>query len=141
VVASMVVFVDGVANKKLYRRFKIRHGMGNDDYLSMQEVIKRRLARLGSTEDSFGSAPDLIVIDGGKGQLSAALSVNDTDIKFIALAEQNEEIYTKGQSEPIILNKRSYALRLLQRLRDEAHRFANEFDKKKRSQSRLQTKT
>ncbi|MCL2755688.1 MAG: excinuclease ABC subunit UvrC [Firmicutes bacterium] len=137
VVASMVVFIDGVAQNKLYRRFKIRHGMGNDDYLSIQEVIKRRLARLGSTEDSFGSAPDLIVIDGGKGQLSAATSVNDTDIKFIALAEQNEEIFVQGQSEPIILSKRSYALRLLQRLRDEAHRFANSFHIKKRSQSKI----
>lgn len=148
VVASMVVFIDGVANKKLYRRFKIKHGQGNDDYLSMHEVIKRRLLRLGGADDSFGGAPCLIVIDGGKGQLSAALAaakeVQGTykaqenpqyigDIKFISLAEENEEIFIPEVSEPIILSKRSYALRLLQRLRDEAHRFANEFHKERRA--------
>ena len=137
VVASMVVFIDGIANKKLYRRFRIKHGQGNDDYLSMQEVIRRRLARLGGSDDSFGSAPCLIVVDGGKGQLSAALSAvagpqTTSDIKFISLAKENEEIFVTGQSEPIVLSRRSYALRLLQRLRDEAHRFAKDFHVKSR---------
>ena len=138
-VASMVVFIDGVAQKKLYRRFKIKHGLGNNDVMSMREVIKRRLARVDTHDESFGICPDLIVLDGGKGQLSAVMDwVNNLthpkimQTGIIALAKENEEIFVPGQSEPIVLSKRSYALRLLQRLRDEAHRFANEYHKKLR---------
>ena len=129
-VASMVVFIDGVAEKKLYRKFRIRHKEGNNDYLSMQEVLKRRLARLGTSDDSFGTVPDLIIVDGGKGQLSAAMTVAPKNIHICALAKREEEIFIPNQSESIILDKRSYALRLLQRIRDEAHRFANDFRKK-----------
>jgi len=129
-VASMVTFIDGVAEKKLYRKFRIRHNESSNDYLSMQEVLKRRLARLGGSDDSFGIAPDLIIVDGGKGQLSAANEEQlTTNIKIIAFSENNE-IFTP---ERIVLDKRSYALRLLQRIRDEAHRFANEYRKKLRA--------
>jgi len=133
VVASMVVFVNGVADKKLYRKFKIRHGMGNDDYLSMREVLSRRLARLSQpTHDpSFSVPPDLIILDGGKGQLSAVMSLfngrSQTAPTIIALAKENEEIFTPHSPDPIVLPKRSYALRLCMRIRDEAHRFANDY--------------
>jgi len=133
-VASMVVFINGVAEKKLYRRFKIKHGMGNNDFLSMQEVITRRLARIGTPDISFGIAPDLIVIDGGKGQLSSVMDVaGNSEINFIALAKENEEIFKPGESTPLVLSKRSYSLRLLQRVRDEAHRFANTFHRNLRA--------
>ena len=130
-VASMVVFIDGIPDRKLYRKFRIRHTKGNDDFLSMQEVLRRRLARLGTSDPSFGPAPDLIVLDGGKGQLSAVLELFDNKLPFqiIALAKENEEIFLPHQSDPIRLPKRSYALRLLQRIRDEAHRFANDYRK------------
>ena len=134
-VASMVVFVDGVAEKKLYRKFNIKHDAGNNDYLSMFEVIKRRLARIGTTDAGFGPAPDLIIVDGGKGQLSAALdalSLTQLDIPIISIAKQHEEIFVPNSTTPIILPKRSYALRLVQRIRDEAHRFAVTFHKSKR---------
>ena len=117
-VASMVVFTDGVPDRKLYRKFKIRSHNTNDDYLSMREVLNRRLNR---TEWEY---PDLIVLDGGRGQLSAV----SCPLPFIALSENNE-IFLPNKSEPLILSKRSYALRLLQRLRDEAHRFANDYRK------------
>ena len=136
-VGSMVVFVDGTGHKKLYRRFKIKHQQGNNDYLSMQEVLRRRLLRLNSADASFGTLPDLIVVDGGKGQLSAAMQVIQElklDINVIALAKEEEHIFVPGSSDPIILPKRSYALRLIQRLRDEAHRFATTFHKARRGQ-------
>lgn len=124
-VASMVAFIDGRAEKKLYRKFKIRSHDGIDDYKSMQEVLKRRMAR---TEWEY---PDLIVIDGGKGQLSAVLEVIK-NVEVIGLAKENEEIFVPHRSAPIVLPKRSYALRLLQRIRDEAHRFAVTYHKKRR---------
>jgi len=128
VVASMVTFIDGVQEKKLYRKFRIKHGQGNDDYLSMHEVLNRRLNRLGGIDPSFGIAPDLIIVDGGKGQLSSV--TNLTDIPIIAFSENNE-IFT--QSDQVIrLDKHSYALRLLQRIRDEAHRFAVGYQTKTR---------
>jgi excinuclease ABC subunit C len=130
VVASMVVFIDGAPEKKLYRKFRVRHGQGNDDFLSMREVVGRRLKRLGGVDPSFGVTPDLIVVDGGKGQLSAASQAfaaldNVPPIQLAALAKREEEIFVPDGEEPIVLAKRSYALRLLQRLRDEAHRFAH----------------
>jgi excinuclease ABC subunit C len=128
VVASMVVFVNGAEDRKSYRKFKMRHTKGNDDTLSMREVITRRLNRR-----DWGT-PDLIVLDGGKGQLSA---VSDLFIKgenrggvggnaphIIAFGGEHDEIFLQS-GEIIALNKHSYALRLLQRIRDEAHRFAN----------------
>jgi len=130
VVASMVTFIDGVAEKKLYRKFRIKHGMGNDDYLSLSEVLTRRLNRLGGVDPSFGTAPDLIIVDGGRGQLSAVL---EHPVMTIAFSENNE-IFMTGR-DAIILDKRSYALRLLQRIRDEAHRFAVGYQTKVRKQN------
>ena len=126
-VGSMVVFIDGEADKDSYRRFKIKSFEGADDYLSHQEMMQRRLDRLISSPDKFPK-PDLIIIDGGKGQLSSVKEIFDkngiTDIDLIALAEKNEEIYTLDSNLPIILPKNDYCLRMLQRIRDEAHRFA-----------------
>ena len=118
-VASGVVFVDGAPSKKDYRRYKIKTVEGNNDFACMAEVIKRRLSK--------GELPDLIVIDGGKGQLSSAMEIMSEQgltIPMISLAEREEEIFIPHSSEPIVLAKSDYALRLLQRIRDEAHRFA-----------------
>jgi excinuclease ABC subunit C len=126
-VGSMVVFIDGVADKDSYRRFKIKTFEGADDYRSHQEMMERRLNRMVEDPEKFPK-PDLMVIDGGKGQLSAVKEVWDrlgvTGIDLIALAEREEEIFTVGKSEPIILERRDYCLKMLQRIRDEAHRFA-----------------
>ena len=127
-VGSMVVFVDGEADKNSYRRFKIKTVEGANDYASHQEMMRRRLQKLGTDEEERFPRPDLIVIDGGKGQLSAIKEVFDefgiTDIPLIALAERDEEIFTLHQAESIRLDKRDQTLKMLQRLRDEAHRFA-----------------
>ena len=127
-VGSMVVFNDGEPDKTAYRRFKIKTVVGANDYASHQEMMRRRLAKLGTAEEERFPKPDLIVVDGGKGQLSAVKEVFDefgvTDFELIALAEREEEIFTLYSSESIRLDKRDYALKMLQRLRDEAHRFA-----------------
>ena len=126
-VGSMVVFTDGVADKNEYRRFKIKTFDGADDFRSLQEVLTRRLQKLTDEPEKFPK-PDLMVIDGGKGQLSSVGEVlkefNVTDIDLISLAERDEEIFLPHQSNPVVLNKSDYVLRLLQRIRDEAHRFA-----------------
>ena len=126
-VGSMVVFIDGEPSKSQYRRFKIKTVQGADDYKSHQEVMARRLERLLAKDQNF-SKPNLIIIDGGKGQLSSVKEIFDLkgikDIDLIALAEKNEEIYTLYKSEPIVLGKDDYVLKLLIRIRDEAHRFA-----------------
>ena len=127
-VGSMVVFYDGESDRQSYRRFKIKTVEGANDYASHQEMMRRRLAKLGTDEEERFPKPDLMVIDGGKGQLSAVKDVFDEygvqDIELIALAERDEEIYTLDSDEPIRLDKRDYALKVLQRIRDEAHRFA-----------------
>ena len=127
-VGSMVVFVDGEADKNSYRRFKIKTVDGANDYASHQEMMRRRLAKFGSDEEERFPKPDLIIIDGGKGQLSAVKEVFDemgvTDIELISLAEKDEEIFTLFSQESIKLDRRDYALKVLQRIRDEAHRFA-----------------
>ena len=127
-VGSMVVFIDGEADRNSYRRFKIKTVVGANDYASHQEMMRRRLDKLGSDEEERFPKPDLIVIDGGKGQLSAVKEIFDEkgvrDIELIALAERDEEIFTLFSSDSIKLDKRDYALKVLQRLRDEAHRFA-----------------
>ncbi len=118
-VASEVVFIDGAPSKSDYRRYKIRTVEGNNDFACMAEVIKRRFGH--------GDLPDLIVIDGGKGQLSSAMEIMrgyGFDIPMIGLAKREEEIYLPERSDSIVLAKSDYALRLLQRIRDEAHRFA-----------------
>jgi excinuclease ABC subunit C len=136
--ASMVVFSDGKPNYKEYRKFKIKTVEGADDFASMKEVLNRRLTRgkkeyeLSKKDGSeptsgFGVIPSLIVIDGGKGQLSSALSIAKEigiNIPMIGLAKKEEEIFIPNQSEPIIIEKDDEALKLLQRIRDEAHRFA-----------------
>ena len=126
-VGSMVVFIDGTPDFDSYRRFKIKTVEGADDYKSHQEMMERRLERLVTSPEKFPK-PDLIIIDGGKGQLSAVKEVFDqkgvTDIDLISLAEREEEIFLVGNSNPVVLERRDYCLKMLQRIRDEAHRFA-----------------
>ena len=127
-VGSMVVFIDGEADKTSYRRFKIKTVEGANDYASHQEMMRRRLAKLGTEEEERFPKPDLIVIDGGKGQLSAVKEIFDEagvdGIDLIALAERDEEVFTLFSEESIRIDKRDYSLKMLQRIRDEAHRFA-----------------
>lgn len=124
-VASMVVFINGEAAKERYRRFRIKTVRGSDDFASMREVLTRRVHELSSNDISFSERPDLIVVDGGKGQLSSAVdALTGTGISVIGLAKREEEVFRPGESEPVILERDSLPLTLLQRLRDEAHRFA-----------------
>lgn len=127
-VGSMVVFTDGEADKYEYRRFRIKTVEGADDFASLREVLERRLKKLGTEEEERFAKPQLIVIDGGKGQLSAVREIFDRlgvgDIDLVALAKQEEEIFTLSSAESVRLKKSDYALRTLQRIRDEAHRFA-----------------
>ncbi|MEA2103295.1 MAG: excinuclease ABC subunit UvrC [Candidatus Cloacimonadota bacterium] len=131
-VASMVFFYNGKPKKSQYRRFKIKTVEGINDFLMMEEVVTRYLSHL--EDDSF-EKPDLILIDGGKGQLSnakKALNKYPYDIYLFSLAKRLEEVFESGKKEPIIIPKTSQALKLLQRLRDEAHRFAITYHKKLR---------
>jgi len=141
-VASMVVFQDGLPRKSDYRKFGIKTGGSDpDDFAAMAEVIARRFARLsdgtGETHDSsFATAPNLVVIDGGKGQLSAALAAMQAydlpRVAVISLAKRIEEVFVPGQSDPILLSRHNPGLQLLQRVRDEAHRFALGFHRQRR---------
>ena len=126
-VSSMVVFTNGRPDKRMYRKFKIKTVEGNNDFACMKETFSRRLAHIKDDDMSFGVKPDLVVIDGGKGQLKYALEAMfeiGVNLPIIALAEREDEIYIPNQSEPIVLPRNSQALKVLQRLRDEAHRFA-----------------
>jgi len=127
-VGSMVVFDNGRPKPAHYRRFRIKTVSGADDYAMLHEVLKRRFKRSSKASDSWAILPDLILIDGGKGQLNAALSaIGESGVKSvptISLAKENEEIFIPRKTEPIILPRSSPGLQLLQRLRDEAHRFA-----------------
>ena len=127
-VASLVKFIDGLPFKPGYRRFKIKDVKGIDDYRSIHEVVSRRFKRLYDEQDVF---PDILLIDGGKGQLSSAVAAFEAlDIDppiLLSLAKKNEEIYRPGESEPIILSRHAFSLRLLQYVRDEAHRFAQHY--------------
>ncbi len=137
-VASMVVFEKGEPAYKEYRKFKIKTVVGADDYKSMREVLTRRLTDLKECKEGFSKKPDLILIDGGFGQLSEAKKVVDElglDIEVISLAEKNEEICTSRKREPIILDLRDNALKLLQRVRDESHRFAITYHRNLRGKS------
>ena len=138
-VASMVVFLNGEPAKSHYRKFNIKTVEGNDDFASMQEVLTRRLDKLKSSEDqSFSSTPNLIVLDGGKGQLSSVLEIweqKNISIPLCSLAKQDEEIFVPNQAESIKLKKSDVALQVLQRIRDEAHRFAITFHRAKRTKS------
>ena len=127
-VASMVVFIDGEADRNQYRRFKIKTVEGANDFASLQEVLNRRLSKLGTDEEERFPKPDLIVIDGGKGQLSAVAEIFNqmgvNDIELISIAKQEEEIFTLTSPESVKIPRRDYSLRMVQRIRDEAHRFA-----------------
>ena len=127
-VGSMVVFTDGLANKDEYRRFKIHRCTGApDDYAMMHELLERRLGAALLKSRKFAALPDLMIIDGGKGQLSVALQAMrelDLHVPVIGLAKRFEEIYRPGQEHGAMLPRHSRALQLLQRIRDEAHRFA-----------------
>jgi len=139
-VASMVVFVDGKPKKSLYRKYIIKSVEGPNDFASMQEVIERRYTRLKEENESL---PDLIMVDGGKGQLSSAVEIlNDLEFKnyqIIGLAKRLEEVFFPGISEAQTIPKTSSSLKLLQHLRDEAHRFAITFHRKRRDGRTLQT--
>ena len=134
-VASMVVFVNGEPAKERYRRFRIKTVVGSDDFASMREVISRRVSELSSGDLSFSEIPDLIIVDGGKGQLSSAVSILEgTGINVVGLAKREEEIFRPYESEPVILPRDSLALKLCQRIRDEAHRFAITYHRKLRGE-------
>jgi excinuclease ABC subunit C len=154
VVGSMVVFQDGKPRPGHYRRFQIKTVEGVDDYASMQEMLRRRFKRLATARtrsqrdgetstDSWAMAPELVLIDGGKGHLSAALEVflelGLDDIPLASLAKENEWLYVPHTPEPIILPRRSQALYLVQRLRDEAHRFAITYHRNLRSKGSLRS--
>lgn len=144
-VASMVVFIDGQPAKSQYRKFKIKTIEGSNDFACLQETLTRRLTRLKEQNgESFSDKPDLLVIDGGKGQLSSCYEILDEfgfvgDIEMISLAKRIEEVFVPHDHVPIILKYGSVELRLLQRIRDEAHRFAITFHRQVRTKS--QTKS
>jgi excinuclease ABC subunit C len=138
VVGSGVAFRNGEPDKSEYRRFRIRGDWGNDDYRSMHEVVSRYLARRLADGRPL---PELIVIDGGRGQLGAAVraaaETGASDVAFASLAKREEEVYLVGRPEPVRLPRTSAALRLLQRLRNEAHRFAHDYNRKLRGRTTL----
>jgi excinuclease ABC subunit C len=127
-VGSKVCFIDGVPFKDSYRRYRIKHGEGNNDYLSIQEVVSRRYREAGQNNELY---PDVILIDGGLGQLHAAMDVFKTmDVPppmVISLAKKEELVYTQARSEPIRLARNHLGLKMLQYIRDEAHRFAQHY--------------
>ncbi len=137
-VASMVVFENGEPRKSHYRKFKIKTVEGNNDFACMKEVLIRRLQRLEDEDESFSSRPDLLVIDGGKGQLAyakeAQRETGREDIEIISLAKREEEVFLGSNPEtPVIIPHDNISLQLLQRIRDEAHRFAITFHRSLRS--------
>ena len=157
-VGSMVVFEDGQPKPAHYRRFKVKTVEGVDDFESIREVLRRRFKRLGQSRaaeaatgassrhnqaDAWGILPDLVLIDGGKGQLSAALEVllelGLDDTPLASLAKENEWLFVPHTPEPIVLPRNSQALYLVQRIRDEAHRFAITYHRNLRSKSSLRS--
>lgn len=144
-VASMVVFVNGSAYRNHYRKFKMKHALGNDDFAGLQEALTRRIDELKKGEDeSFASMPDLLVIDGGKGQLSSVVEILESKgmdkVAVIGLAKREEEVFLPYKSQPVILPRNSYALKVLQRIRDEAHRFAITFHRELRQKRQTHSK-
>ncbi|MBA7630252.1 UvrABC system protein C [subsurface metagenome] len=127
-VGSMVVFDQGKSKPAHYRRFRIKTVSGADDYAMLQEVLKRRFKRISDASNTWAVLPDLVLIDGGKGQLNSAREAmreaGAESIPVASLAKENEEIFAPGKRQPIVLPRSSPGLQLLQRLRDEAHRFA-----------------
>jgi excinuclease ABC subunit C len=148
---SMVVFEQGAPSKRLYRTFTIRDVQGQDDFASMEEVLNRRFRRWGIANDEaqkpggkldqgFGILPDLLIVDGGKGQLNRARDVLQKyklshDVPIVGLAKEHEELYLVDQPDPVILPRRSQGLYLVQRIRDEAHRFALKHHRRQRRRS------
>jgi excinuclease ABC subunit C len=137
----MVVFQDALPKKAHYRKFGVRGQEGMDDFAAMAEVVTRRFARLsdgtGENHDQgFAATPNLVVVDGGKGQLSAALAAMQAfdlpRVAVVALAKRDEEVFVPGRADPVKLSRHSPALQLLQRIRDEAHRFAVGFHRQRR---------
>ena len=138
-VASCVVFVNGKPSKKDYRHFNIKEADGHDDYAQMREVIERRYTRLMNENSQL---PQLLVVDGGKGQLGAAVEVLDklglrNEITAIGIAKRLDEIFFPGDSVPLYIDKNSETLRIIQRLRDEAHRFGIKHHRNKRSKAQV----
>ena len=159
-VGSMVVFEDGKPKPAHYRRFKVKSVGGIDDYSMMREVLTRRFKRLSETrqqqrtageegvgsretDGAWGIVPDLVIIDGGKGHLGAALQVflelGIDDVPLSSLAKENEEIFVPYVKDPIVLPRSSQSLFLVQRVRDEAHRFAVTFHRERRSKKSVQS--
>lgn len=139
-VASMVVFERGEPKYNHYRKFRIKTVDGSNDFACMKEVLTRRIGELSGDDISFSSRPNLILIDGGKGQLSFAYSVlteNGVQIPMISLAKREEEVYKPNESEPYILSRDNYGLKLLQRVRDESHRYAITFHRSLRGKNAL----
>jgi excinuclease ABC subunit C len=145
----MVVFEGGAPKKSDYRRFRIRSVEGADDFAAMNEVLSRRLARFEDQHDrsphdperdeSFAALPNVIVIDGGKGQLSAGLAAlqgfRERGVAVVALAKRIEELFLPGRRAPLVLDHETPELQLLQRVRDEAHRFAVEHHRTRRDKA------
>ena len=140
-VGSMVVFQDAMAKKAHYRKFGIKDAEGQDDFAALAEVISRRFARMRDVADeeydeSFASTPNLVLVDGGKGQLSAVLAAMQAydlpRVAVVSLAKRAEEVFVPGRPAPIVLERHSPGLQLLQRVRDEAHRFALGFHRQRR---------
>jgi excinuclease ABC subunit C len=148
-VSSMVVFVDGKPATSQYRRFRVKSVVGADDFATMQEVLRRRFKRAsvsGSEDGAKADAwdlPDLVIIDGGKGQLGAAVEamreLGVYQIPTVGLAKQHEELFVPGEAEPIVLPRGSEALYMVQRIRDEAHRFAITYHRQVRGKSQIQS--
>jgi len=145
IVASMVVFVDGRPKNAHYRTFAMRGLEGQDDVGAIREVISRRFARVRKDEpdESFSRTPNLVVVDGGRGQLAAALAaMEELDlprVAVIALAKREEEVFVPGSAAPIRLERHGPALQLLQRTRDEAHRVALRYHRQKRGTKSMET--
>ncbi len=139
-VASAVVFENGEPRRAAYRHMRIKGDWGNDDFRSMEEAVTRYFRR---RADEGKPLPDLAVIDGGKGQLGAALGALEdlelSDVAVVALAKKEEEVFLPGRSEPVRLDRRDRALHLLQRIRDEAHRFAVRYNRKLRSKRTIRS--
>ncbi|MBQ7307058.1 MAG: excinuclease ABC subunit UvrC [Clostridia bacterium] len=141
-VSSMVVFTNGEPHKKHYRKFKIKTVDGANDFASMHETLTRRLSEFSSSDESFSSVPNLILIDGGLGQLHAVCEIinkANPNIEVISLAEKEELIFTPYSNTPIRLKKSDYSLQLLQRVRDESHRFAITFFKQVHEKNNLKS--
>ena len=146
VVSSMVVFEDGRPAKSQYRRFRAKVQDRNDDFANMRETLRRRFARSGPGDAAAGSSwvlPDLVILDGGKGQLSAGLSAladaGRLQIPIVALAKEREELFRPDRSDPIMLPRTSQSLYLVQRIRDEAHRFAVTYHQNLRSKRAIRS--